>query len=201
MSPIVDDAGAPPAGNRVPQIADRHDRVAIGDLVSPGGGNPNLRGQSPATRGLRARRGVRIPAATGHPTAELRNPRKAGATEKRGTDPLSGIAGLIAARPAFADSRVFGTDRDDDERSEPAERPGAREWEVRSEARAATRFHFRTGVTRTSGRGWLCPISVVLGRAVTPYCMAALVAKQERGDARVASNYRCKFARGSGSRG
>ena len=29
-----------------------------------------------------------------------------------------------------------------------------------------------------------CPISVVLGRAVTPYCMAALVAKQERGDAR-----------------
>jgi len=51
-------------------------------------------------------------------------PRNAGATEKPGTDPLSGIAGLIAARPAFANSRVFGTDRDDDERSKPAERLG-----------------------------------------------------------------------------
>jgi hypothetical protein len=38
------------------------------------------------------------------------------------------------------------------------------EWEVRSEGRAATRFHFRTRVTRTSGRGWLCPIRAARSR-------------------------------------
>jgi hypothetical protein len=64
-------------------------------------------------------------------------PRNAGATEKRGTDPLSGIAGLIAARPAFCRFRGIRADHDDDERSEPAERRGAGEYGVSQPGQAA----------------------------------------------------------------
>jgi hypothetical protein len=34
------------------------------------------------------------------------------------------------------------------------------EWEVRGDALAQTRFHFRTGMTSWR-RGWLCPEAVV----------------------------------------
>ena len=50
-------------------------------------------------------------------------PRKARLGQNRGTDPLSDFWGLIAARPASANSRVWTLDRDDDERSEPAKDP------------------------------------------------------------------------------
>ena len=100
----------------------QHLRQAWGSDARPGHGT-TPRG---ATRPPLPRPGGSVSVVAGPPCV----PRKAGATEKRGTDPLSGIAGLIAARPAFADSRVLGTDRDDDERSAPAERPGAGEKHV-----------------------------------------------------------------------
>ena len=43
--------------------------------------------------------------------------------------------------PCFADSRVFGTDRDAGERSEPAERPGAGEEEFPDQLEPCSCFH------------------------------------------------------------
>jgi hypothetical protein len=58
------------------------------------------------------------------PAQPTRVPRNPGLGRNRGTDPHSKFAGPSAARPAFANSRVLSTDREDEERSEPDERPG-----------------------------------------------------------------------------